>query len=338
MKNLVPLGTGFFSSSIFAYIDDVNLIILWASLALLWLICICMTKKGRAVIRILWKSIKVKLVIIAWVLGIAAIATAYATHPEEAPRPTINEKAEYQKYTTSAIQKLCDLGELIIDMNCNLDSAAPELAYILPTVINNYNLIVTRPTTPILESIKGTLQIKMIGYKKFTSRGIRLIKALQRDLGPRYESVIESDGTDHTLKITYTGKPWDNEHLCNLPVLEACLRERTDPAVLMSIIHHTSGFQMNYQGKKNMSGLLALDTGKGLEQISIGAHRLKIALATSPSLADAVAQFYPEAEHRNRFENWRKDPQKHYWVGQVLTDIQYYRSNGMTLKPRKRME
>ena len=297
-----------------------------------------MTKKGRAVIRILWRNIKVKLAIIVWILGIAAIATAYATHPEEDPRPTINEQLEYQKYTTSAIQKLCNQGELIIDMNCDLDSAAPELAYILPTVINNYNLVVTRPTTPILETIKDTLQIKMIGYKQFKNRGIRLIKALQRDLGPRYDAVIESDNTDHTLKITYLGKPWDNEHLCNLPVLEACLRERTDPAVLMSIIQHTSGFQMNYQGKNNTSGLLALDTGKGLEQIDIGARRLKKTLAASPTLADAVAQFYPDTEHRNKFENWRKDPQKHYWVGQVLTDIQYYRSNGMTLVPRKRAE
>jgi hypothetical protein len=297
-----------------------------------------MTKKGRAVIRILWKSLKVKLIIIAWILGIAAITMAYATHPEEAPRPTIDEHREYQKYTTSAIQKLCDQGELIIDMNCDLDSAAPELAYILPTILSNYNLIVTRPTTPILESIKDTLQIKMIGYKKFKNRGIRLIKALQRDLGLRYESVIESDETDHTLKVTYNGKPWDNEHLCNLPVLEACLRERTDPAILMSIIHHTSGFQMNYQGKNNTSGLLALDTGKGLEQVNIGAARLKRALVLSPTLADAVAQFYPDAEHRNKFENWRKDPQKHYWVGQVLTDIQYYRSNGMTLAKRQRAE
>ena len=297
-----------------------------------------MTKKGRAVIRILWKSLKVKLIIIAWILGIAAITMAYATHPEEAPRPTIDEHREYQKYTTSAIQKLCDQGELIIDMNCDLDSAAPELAYILPTILSNYNLIVTRPTTPILESIKDTLQIKMIGYKKFKNRGIRLIKALQRDLGLRYESVIESDETDHTLKVTYNGKPWDNEHLCNLPVLEACLRERTDPAILMSIIHHTSGFQMNYQGKNNTSGLLALDTGKGLEQVNIGAARLKRALVLSPTLADAVAQFYPDAEHRNKFENWRKDPQKHYWVGQVLTDIQYYRSNGMTLTKRQRAE
>jgi hypothetical protein len=297
-----------------------------------------MTKKGRAVIRILWRSAKVKFIIITIFAAITAITIAYATHPEQEPRPLIDEQREYQKYTTSAIQKLCDQGELIIDMNCDLDSAAAELAYILPTIINNYNLIVTRPTTPILESIKDTLQIKMIGYKKFRNRGIRLIKALQRDLGIRYETVIESEGTDHTLKITYTGKPWDSEHLCNLPVLEACLRERTDPAVLMSIIHHTSGFQMNYQGKNNTSGLLALDTGKGLEQIDIGARRLKKILTTSPTLADAVAQFYPNAEHRNKFENWRNDPQKHYWVGQVLTDIQYYRSNGMTLAPRKRAE
>ena len=315
-----------------------NLILLWAGIAIIWLLCICMTKKGCAVIRILWRSIKVKLTIIVCALGIAAITTSYATHPEEAPRPTIDEQHEYQKYATSAIQKLCDQGELIIDMNCNLDSAAAELAYILPTVINNYNLVVTRPTTPILEKIKDTLQIKMIGYKKFKNRGIRLIKALQRDLGIRYDIDIISEDTDHTLIITYNGKRWDSEHLCNLPVLEACIRERTDPAVLMSIIHHTSGFQMNYQGKNNTSGLLALDTGKGLEQIDLGARRLKKVLASSPTLADAVAQFYPGTEHRNRFENWRKDPQKHYWVGQVLTDIQYYRSNGMTLKPRKRVE
>lgn len=315
-----------------------NLILLWAIITILWLCCISMTQKGRAVIRILWRSTKLKLTILAWILGIATIAVAYATHPAEEKPVPIDEHREYQKYTTSAIQKLCDQGKLIIDMNCDLDSAAPELAYIIPTFLNNYNLIVTRPTTPILESIKDTLRIKMIGYKKFKNRGIRLIKALQSDLGIRYESVIVSDGTDHTLIITYTGKPWDNEHLCNLPVLEACLRERTDPAILMSLIHHTSGFQMNYQGKNNTSGLLALDTGKGLEQIDIGARRLKNVLATSPTLADAVAQFYPDAEHRNRFENWRKDPQKHYWVGQVLTDIQYYRSNGMTLTPRKRVE
>ena len=297
-----------------------------------------MTQKGRAIIRILWRSTKLKLFILACILSIAAIAIAYATHPaEEKPAP-INEQAEYQKYTTSALQKLCDQGELIIDMNCDLDSAAPELAYIIPTILSNYNLIVTRLTTPVLESIKDTLQIKMIGYKKFRNRGIRLIKALQRDLGMRYESVIVSDSTDHTLKITYVGKPWDNEHLCNLPVLEASLREHTDPAILMSIIHHTSGFQMNYQGKNNTSGLLALDTGKGLEQIEIGAKRLKKTLASSPTLADAVAQFYPDAERRNKFENWRKNPQKHYWVGQVLTDIQYYRSNGMTLAKRKREE
>ena len=297
-----------------------------------------MTKKGRAVIRIFWRSTKVKLIILAWIAGITAIAIAYATHPaEEKPTP-IDEQSQYQKFTTSAIQKLCDQGELIIDMNCDLDSAAPELAYILPTFLNNYNQIVTRPTTPILESIKDTLQIKMIGYKKFKNRGIRLIKALQSDLGVRYESTIISDSTTHTLKITYVGKPWDNEHLCNLPVLEACIRERTDPAILMSIIQHTSGFQMNYQGKNNTSGLLALDSGIGLEQVNIGARRLKKVLETSPTLADAVAQFYPDAEHRNKFENWRKDPQKHYWVGQVLTDIQYYRSNGMTLAPRKRAE
>ena len=297
-----------------------------------------MTKKGRAVIRILWRSTKVKLTLLAWIVAIAAISAAYATHPAEEKKASIDEQSQYQKYTTSAIQKLCDQGEIIIDMNCDLDSAAPELAYIIPTFLNNYNNIVKNPTTPILESIKDTLQIKMIGYKKFKNRGIRLIKALQSDLGVRYESTIISDGTDHTLIITYTGKPWDNEHLCNLPVLEACLRERTDPAILMSLIHHTSGFQMNYQGKNNTSGLLALDTGKGLEQIDIGARRLKKVLATSPTLADAVAQFYPDAELRNRFENWRKDPQKHYWVGQVLTDIQYYRSNGMTLAKRQRAE
>lgn len=315
-----------------------NIFFLWVILAILWFICVCMTKKGRAVIRILWRSTKLKLTILAWIIGIASIAIAYAIHPAEKKPEPIDEQSQYQKYTTSAIQKLCDQGELIIEMNCDLDSAAPELAYILPTFLNNYNHIVMHPTTPILESIKDTLQIKMIGYKQFKNRGSRLIKALQRDLGPRYEAVIESDNTDHTLKITYVGNPWDNEHLCNLPVLEACLRERTDPAILMSIIQHTSGFQMNYQGKNNTSGLLALDSGVGLEQINIGARRLKKILATSPSLADAVAQFYPDAEHRNKFENWRKDPQKHYWVGQVLTDIQYYRSNGMTLTPRKRAE
>lgn len=315
-----------------------NLILLWTIIAVLWLCCICMTQKGRAVIRILWRSIKVRVSIAVGILVIAIITIAYATHPEEAPHATINEQLEYQKYTTSAIQKLCDQGELIIDMNCDLDSAQPELAYILPSFLNSYNNIVTRPTTPILESVKDTLQIKMIGYKKFRNRGIRLIKALQSDLGIRYEATIISDSTTHTLKITYTGKPWDNEHLCNLPVLEACIHERTDPAILMSIIQHTSGFQMNYRGKNSTSGLLALDSGVGLEQVNIGARRLKKVLATSPTLADAVAQFYPDTERRNRFENWRKDPQKHYWVGQVLTDIQYYRSNGMTLTPRKRVE
>ena len=91
----------------------------------------------------------------------------------------------------------------------------------------------------------------MNGYKQFKNRGIRLNKLLQKKLGNRYSSRIESEGTTHTLIVTYNGAPWDTEQLIALPVIDAAQSSQVDPALLMSLIRHVSNFDFDYRGQKD---------------------------------------------------------------------------------------
>lgn len=277
--------------------------------------------------RILWRSRKLKLLSTIALLLTATIVTTYALHPAEPENAPIDEKKEFQKYSAKVIKEFAENRSIIIDKNCNLENAKPELSYILPSIIQSYNDIVEKPTTPILVSVSDTLQIRLVGYRTFKNRGARLLKALDTKLGNRYIINLTSSEGAHTLSIIYQGEDWSNEQLCSLPVLEASIREQIDPALLMSIIRHTSDFNMNFEDRKKNTGLLALDSGEGIEQIPIAAHLLKNYISILPTLEDAIANFMPDKDFRNNKLNWKKDPLRRTWIEQVLTDVQFYHNN-----------
>ena len=111
--------------------------------------------------------------------------------------------------------------------------------------------------------------------------------------------------------------------------MEASIREGVDPALLMSIIRHTSSFDFNYEGSNREKGLLAIESGYGLEQIFAGAHRLKVVLDSVQNTEDAIAAFYPLRDMQGLNSEWRKNPSRSRWVREVLSDIPYYKNNGL---------
>lgn len=235
----------------------------------------------------------------------------------------------FERYAAEAVLKLDTLQKIAVDSSCDLTHAEPELAYVLPLVIAAYNEIVEKPTLPVITRLDDTLHFTMNGYKQFKNRGIRLNKLLQKKLGNRYTTKITSEETTHTLEITYNGNPWDTEQLTALPVMEASRIYKLDPALLMSLIRHVSNFNFDFRGQKDAHGILALEEGEGLEQIFIGADRLSKQLRVGISQENAIATFYPEPEIGAKPENWHKSPLTKSWVDQVLSDIQFYRANGL---------
>lgn len=244
---------------------------------------------------------------------------------------TTNVQAIFETYSAQTVQKVVDAGIVKKDSACDMSHARPEIAYIFPLVINTYNDIVERPTTPIITRLDDTLHFAMVGYRLFKNRGILINKALRKKLGNRYSFGIRTDSTSnvHTLWLTYTGDPWNIEQLCALPVIEISKRNNVDPALVMSLIRHVSNFNFDYQGQKDARGILALHEGTGLEQIELGVEKLRKLLHVGLSQENAIATFYPDPEMGAKPEDWMRSPLTKSWVDQVLGDVQYYKDNGI---------
>lgn len=286
--------------------------------------------KFRGWLKIIWHSRKIRRKTITTAIVLLTIALIYIFHPTT-PEKKLESRPIFEGYAQTIILGLQAQDAISIDTNCFLSDPKPELAYTLPTIINIFKSIVEKPNIPRLVQLDDTLKISFDGYKHFDNRKIKITRAIKRKLGPRYPLQISSYGKNHELVITYIGKPWDNEQLCGLPVFEASLHEQVDPALLMSIIRHTSDFDFNYISGNNDKGILALDTGYGLEQIFIGAHKLKQALQSTKTTEDAVAALYPLHDLKGMNSEWRKSTLKSSWVKEVLNDVQFYKNNG--LKP-----
>lgn len=304
------------------------LIILWIAVLLFLALYLGHTPKGRGWRRILWHSRKVRIALAAFVFAIAAIAVIFATHPST-PSVNIEARPLFESYSKTVILELEKQGAIVVDSSCNLEAPQPELAYALPAILSVYNDIVVKPTTPRLAELGEMMVVYFDGYKQFKNRSINIVKGIQKKLGPRYITQITLGETSHALKIAYNGKFWDNEQLCSLPAMNAALREKVDPALLMSIIRHISDFDFNYEGDNRNKGLMALDSGNGLEQIFIGAKLLKASIDSSSNIEDAVAALYPIQETQGLNSEWRKSPLRSSWVKEVLDDIQFYRNNGL---------
>ncbi len=301
---------------------------LWTLILVFLAIYLGRSPKVRGWLKVLSRNRRIWRTLIATVLILATITLTYVFLPA-ANREDTDERMLFERYAAEAVLKLDTLQKIAVDSSCDLTHAEPELAYVLPLVIAAYNEIVEKPTLPIITRLDDTLHFTMNGYKQFKNRGIRLNKLLQKKLGNRYTTKITSEETTHTLEITYNGNPWDTEQLTALPVMEASRIYKLDPALLMSLIRHVSNFNFDFRGQKDAHGILALEKGEGLEQIFIGADRLSKQLRVGISQENAIATFYPEPEIGAKPENWHKSPLTKSWVDQVLSDIQFYRANGM---------
>ncbi|WP_407450787.1 hypothetical protein [Fibrobacter sp.] len=276
----------------------------------------------------IFKAPRVWRTIIASVALVAAIVVTYLMIPESV-ETRISERSLFEDYAAVAVMKLDSVGALKVDNDCNMQHPEPELAYVLPLIVGAYNEIVEKPTTPIVTRLDDTLYFTMSGYRQFKNRGIRLNRLLQKKLGKRYKTQIVSEGSSHTLVVTYDGEPWDTEQLTALPVMEAAQIHHLDPALLMSLIQHVSNFNFSYRGRKDSRGILSLKEGEGIEQIFIGAERLGKMFQVGVSQENAVATFYPDPEINSKPENWSKSPLTKSWVDQVLSDVEFYHENGL---------
>ena len=301
---------------------------LWTLILVFLAIYLGRSPKVRGWLKVLSRNRRIWRTLIATVLILATITLTYVFLPA-ANREDTDERKLFERYAAEAVLKLDTLQKIAVDSSCDLTHAEPELAYVLPLVIAAYNEIVEKPTLPVITRLDDTLHFTMNGYKQFKNRGIRLNKLLQKKLGNRYTTKITSEETTHTLEITYNGNPWDTEQLTALPVMEASRIYKLDPALLMSLIRHVSNFNFDFRGQKDAHGILALEEGEGLEQIFIGADRLSKQLRVGISQENAIATFYPEPEIGAKPENWHKSPLTKSWVDQVLSDVQFYRANGL---------
>ena len=305
-------------------------VILWTIIFAFLAVYLGKSPRVRSWLKLIFKAPRVWRTIIASVALVAAIVVTYLMIPESV-ETRISERSLFEDYSAVAVMKLDSLQVLKVDNDCNMQHPEPELAYVLPLIIGAYNEIVDKPTTPIVTRLDDTLYFTMNGYKQFKNRGIRLNRLLQKKLGKRYKMQIVSEGSSHTLIVTYNGEPWDIEQLTALPVMEAAQIHHLDPALLMSLIRHVSNFNFEYRGRKDSRGILSLKEGEGIEQIFIGAERLGKMLQVGVSHENAVATFYPDPEINSKPENWSKSPLTKSWVDQVLSDVEYYHANGLTL-------
>ena len=303
-------------------------VILWTIIFAFLAIYLGKSPRVRSWLKLIFKAPRVWRTIVASVALVTAIVVTYLMIPESV-ETRISERSLFEDYAAVAVMKLDSVGALKVDNDCNMQHPEPELAYVLPLVIGAYNEIVEKPTTPIVTRLDDTLYFTMNGYKQFKNRAIRLNRLLQKKLGKRYKMQIVSEGSSHTLVVTYNGEPWDTEQLTALPVMEAAQIHHLDPALLMSLIRHVSNFNFSYRGRKDSKGILSLKEGEGIEQIFIGAERLGKMLQVGVSQENAVATFYPDPEINSKPENWSKSPLTKSWVDQVLSDVEFYHENGL---------
>ena len=304
-------------------------VILWTIIFAFLAVYLGRSLRVRSWLKLIFKAPRVWRTIIGSVSLVLAIVITYLMVPK-GTETNIDERSLFEDYAAIAVMKLDSLQALKVDTDCNMQHPEPELVYVLPLIIGAYNNIVDKPTIPIVTRLDDTLYLAMKGYKQFKNRGIRLNKLLQKRLGKRYKTQIVSEGSNHTLIVTYTGEPWDTEQLMALPVMEAAQIHHLDPALLMSLILHVSNFNFNFRGQKDSKGLLALKEGEGLEQVFMGAERLGKMLQVGVSQENAVATFYPDPEINSKPENWSKSPLTKSWVDQVLSDVEFYHANGLT--------
>ena len=303
--------------------------IIWIAIVFFLSVFLGRTPKGRAWLSIILRYRRFQVAVTSFFAVLFFIFAGYALYPGKETVERGNGRQDYVDYSKVMVRDMAKGGILSIDSQCTLTDPLPELAYSLPALLDAYHAEVRKPTLPRLLRLDDSLFLSFDGYKQFKNRGIRIVKRVQKRLGPRYTVRIVSSGINHRLELAYRGALWSEEQLCALPVMEVSLKEGVDPALLMSIIRHVSNFKFDYRGPRGGEGLLALDSGDGLQQVYMGAVLLSRSLRQSGSKEDAVMAFYPVRERGTFHEEWRNNPLKQSWLEEVLKDVSFYRENGL---------
>lgn len=303
--------------------------IIWIAVAFFLAVFLGRTPKGRAWLSIALRYRRFQLIVAVSFAIVVFIVAGYALFPEMESVENHDPRQVYIDYSRRVVENMVASGMFSVDSSCHVEAPLPELVYSLPALLDAYHAEVRKPTLPRLLRLDDTLFLSFDGYRQFKNRGIRIVKRLQKRLGPRYTISIFSSGMNHRLELSYRGTLWDGEQLCALPVMEASLKENVDPALLMSIIRHVSNFRLDYRGPRGGTGLLALDSVDGLQQVYIGAELLSRSLKQEGGKEDAVMTFYPVRERGTFHEEWRNNPLKQSWIEEVLKDVSFYRENGL---------
>jgi hypothetical protein len=89
-------------------------------------------------------------------------------------------------------------------------------------------------------------------------QGLRIKNLIRQKLGADFRVIYGTD-RDHMnhMHFDYTGKPWDEEKILSLMVVESSKKYGVDPAIVMAIIKVASGFDHNHESEGEM-GLMGL--------------------------------------------------------------------------------
>jgi len=320
---------------------EIEIIIIATIIAMLTIFIV--STRGRSLLRIFFlhfSSLQKRRTLIATILISALVILLQIASKNSAPREKlissmhlVSNDSLLQSLGATQIQALKNIGVLHIDTNISFKQIRPEIAYVVPSVIKSFQGIAKKSFIPEIASIpqNNAIVFHTTRTNISTSQGIRIKHFLQKKLGTDYAISIRKDKKNFQfLKIEYKGQPWNNEKLLSVPVLEAAVAEKVEPALLMAWVQTTSHFNIGYEDANGNRGLLALDSGSGFEQLRVGAHLLHQRLEKHINVQDAFASIYLGEESLRRKE-WWKDPLTKAWVEQILVNAQDYRQRGLFL-------
>jgi hypothetical protein len=320
---------------------EIEIIIMATIIAMLTIVIV--STRGRSLLRVFFLhfslSQKRRIFIVIMVISVLAIALQISwknSTPREkliSSMHLVPNDSLLQSLGATQIQALKNIGVLRIDTSISFKHIRPEIAYAIPSVIKSFQAITKKSFIPEIANIpqNNSIVFHTTQSNLSTSQGLQLKHLLQKKMGTDYAISLRKNKKDiQFLKIEYTGQPWNNEKLLSVPVLDAAIAEKVEPALLMAWVQATSHFDIDYKDENGNQGLLALDSGSGFEQLRIGAHLLHQRLERHVNVQDALASIYLGEESLRRKE-WWKDPLAKAWVEQILINAQDYRQRGLFL-------
>ncbi len=285
--------------------------------------------QGQSILRILFlpEHRTRFLLFAAGVILFLAGISYFIFSPPRSPEPP--EHISLKEIGSEYLEKLAENKIIVLDSAVSLREVSPEIAYIIPSLIQTVPSRTPAKVPRITEASERSVSLIFADSRPLYSRALR--KTLEEKLGAHYR--IQIRPKSRKITVQYRGVSWNAEQILSLPVVDAALTENLDPVLLMAWVKTASDFNPYFQNAEGKSGLLALDSGSGLEQLRMGAHLLRDRLDLLGNIPDALASVYlgfAQGGEQSRL-SWRNDPLVKTWVEQVLKNAEAYRESGLGL-------